>query len=183
VYGLINNSLKSMILEKFGSEQWQLVLSESGVPDDSFLSLRSYEDSVTFALVEAASKVLGAPVDACLEMFGEYWVLEVASKSYGPLMNAVGQNMVEFLGNLNALHDRITSTFLYYVPPEFNIEAKGDRHLIHYISQRECLSPFVVGLLRGLAMHFDCEMTILSQVSVEVERGAYTVFETVIVPS
>ena len=37
MYGLINNSLKSMIVEKFGEEQWQGVLKASGVPEDSFL--------------------------------------------------------------------------------------------------------------------------------------------------
>jgi len=177
VYGLINNSLKSMIIEKFGQEQWETVLSQSGVPEDSFLSMRSYDDSVTYALANAASEVLGAPVEDCLEMFGEYWVAEVASKSYGMLMNAAGQNMIEFIGNMNALHDRITSTFLHYVPPEFHVEQQGDRHLIHYISQREGLTPFVVGLLRGLALRFDSEITFFSVDSRDVEKGAHTIFE------
>ena len=98
MYGLINNALKSMILDKFGEEQWQNVLSASGVPEDSFLTMRSYDDKITYDLAFAASDVLGAPVEACLEMFGEYWILETASKSYGPLMDASGADMVEFLG-------------------------------------------------------------------------------------
>lgn len=182
MYGLINNSLKSMILEKFGEQQWQQVLLESAVPEDSFLSMRSYDDDVTYALVGAASKVLGAPADTCLEMFGEYWVLEIAGKSYGMLMSAAGQDMLEFLGNMNALHDRITSTFLNYVPPEFHVEQKEGRHLIHYISQRQGLNAFVVGLLRGLAIRFDSQITILSQTSLDVEKGAHTVFEVEIIP-
>lgn len=176
MYGLINNSLKSMIIEQFGEEQWQQVLSSSGVPEDSFLTMRSYDDQLTYALAGAASKVLGAPVDACLEMFGEYWVLETASKSYGMLLDAAGQDMLEFLGNMNALHDRITSTFLNYVPPEFFVEPKGDHTLIHYVSKREGLTPFVVGLLKGLAKRFDCELTILSQTEMQVDSGAHTVF-------
>ena len=32
------------------------------------------------------------------------------------------------------------------------------RHRIHYISTREGLTPFVVGLLKGLAMHFDTDI-------------------------
>ena len=86
MYGLINNSLKSMIVAKFGEEQWQGVLKASGVPEDSFLTMRSYDDSVTYALAGAASEVLGAPLEACLEMFGEYWVLETATKSYGSII-------------------------------------------------------------------------------------------------
>jgi hypothetical protein len=181
MYGLINNSLKSMILEQFGEEQWQKVLSTSGVSEDSFLTTRSYDDSVTYSLAGAASEVLGTPVEACLEKFGEYWVLETAAKSYSLLLNAAGQDMVEFLGNTNALHDRITSTFLNYVPPEFFIETKENHHLIHYVSQREGLTPFVVGLLKGLAKRFDSTLTIISQREVAVDHGAHTIFEVEIV--
>lgn len=181
MYGLINNSLKNMILDQFGKDQWQKVLTTSGVSEDSFLTMRSYDDSITYSLAGAASEVLGAPVETCLEMFGEYWVRETATKSYGMLMNAAGQDMIEFLGNMNALHDRITSTFLNYVPPEFFVETKANYHLIHYVSQREGLTPFVVGLLKGLAIRFNSTLTIISQSEVAVDHGAHTIFEVEIV--
>ena len=177
MYGLINNALKNMILDQFGEQQWQAVLTASGVPEDSFLTMTSYDDSVTYSLAGAASQVLGAPVEDCLEMFGEYWVLHTATKSYGMLMDAAGHDMIEFLGNMNTLHDRITSTFLNYVPPEFFVEAVGDRHLIHYVSKREGLTPFVVGLLKGLAKRFNSELTITSQTDMEAAEGTHTVFE------
>ena len=177
MYGLINSALQSMIREKFGEEQWQAVLEESGVPEDSFLTMRSYDDSITYDLAGAASTVLGAPVDACLEMFGEYWVLETATKSYGPLMDATGADLIGFLHNLNALHDRITGTFLNYVPPEFQVESLEDgRHRIHYISKREGLTPFVVGLLKGLAIHFNSAIDLHSVEPQAVTQGAHTVF-------
>jgi guanylate cyclase soluble subunit beta len=182
MYGLINNSLKDMIRERFGEEQWQAVLVASGVPKDSFLTMRSYDDAVTYSLAGAASEVLGAPVDDCMEMFGEYWVLETASKSYGMLLDAAGQDMVSFLQNMNALHDRITSTFLDYVPPEFYVEEQGDHHLIHYVSKREGLTSFVVGLLKGLATRFGSEVIILGQTDVEVPAGTHVIFEVRILP-
>ena len=61
MYGLINNALKGMIEERFGEDQWQQVLTESGVPEDSFLTMRSYDDEITYSLAGAASKVLDAP--------------------------------------------------------------------------------------------------------------------------
>ena len=183
MYGLINNSLKSMINEKFGEEKWQEVLAASGVPEDSFLTMRSYDDAVTYSLAGAASDILGAPVDACLEMFGEYWVLEIATKSYGLLLDAAGEDMVEFLGNMNSLHDRITSTFLNYVPPEFQVEEIGDGYNIHYKSKRKGLTPFVVGLLKGLAIRFDCKLTIREQTDVPAEPGTHTIFQVEISPA
>ena len=89
MYGLINSALQGMVRDKFGDEQWEKVLAASGVPEDSFLTMRSYDDALTYQLAGAASEVLGAPVETCLEMFGEYWVLEVAAKSYGMLMDCL----------------------------------------------------------------------------------------------
>ncbi|MEH6635513.1 MAG: heme NO-binding domain-containing protein [Halioglobus sp.] len=182
MYGLINNSLKDMIQKKFGEEKWQEVLKTSGVPEGSFLTMRSYDDALTYSLAGAASEVLGAPVDACLEMFGEYWVLETATKSYGVLLDAAGTDMLEFLSNMNALHDRITSTFLDYVPPEFYVEKNDSGHKIHYVSKREGLTPFVVGLLKGLAIRFECTLNILDQSEVDVEQGAHTIFHVEVTP-
>lgn len=181
MYGLINKALREMVIERFGEEEWQRVFDASGVPEDSFLTMRSYDDQVTYQLVGAASEVLGAPPEACLEMFGEYWVLETASKTYGTLMDASGTSLLEFLENMNALHDRITGTFLNYCPPEFRVEeGDGDRHRIHYISQREGLTPFVVGLLGGLSKRFETDLEICGQESVPVDEGEHTVFEVAI---
>ena len=181
MYGLINSSLQSMIRQKFGDEAWNKVLSTSGVPEDSFLSMRSYDDSVTYDLVGAASAVLEAPAEDCLEMFGEWWVLETAAKNYGPLMDASGQDLVQFLTNMNALHDRITGTFIDYVPPEFRVEPLEEgRHRIHYISKRQGLTPFVVGLLKGLAARFDSELEFHSQRTEPVTSGEHTVFEVTV---
>ena len=178
MYGLINGALQNMIREKFGEELWDRVLRASGVPEDSFLSMKRYDDAITYDLVGAASQVLGVPVKACLEMFGEYWVLETANKTYGTLMAAAGSNLVEFLSNLNTLHDRITSTFVDYVPPSFEVESLGeDRYRVHYISQRQGLTPFVVGLIRGLSTHFGSNLEITSQTAVPVSSGEHTVFQ------
>jgi guanylate cyclase soluble subunit beta len=114
-------------------------------------------------------------------MFGEYWVLETAAKAYAALMDASGSSMLEFLSNLNALHDRITGTFLNYIPPEFRVESTGgDEHRIHYISQRQGLTPFVVGLLNGLSRHFGNELEIQEQQSMPVDSGEHTIFKVVL---
>jgi guanylate cyclase soluble subunit beta len=181
MYGLINKSLREMICEQFGEAKWQSVFEASGVPEDSFLTMRSYDDDLTFRLVGAASEVLGAPAEDCLEMFGEYWVLETAAKSYASLMDASGTSLLEFLANLNALHDRITGTFLNYIPPEFRVESTaGNEHRIHYISQRQGLTPFVVGLLKGLSRHFGNKLEIHDQRSMPVDSGEHTVFQVVL---
>ena len=177
MYGIINKALKDMILERFGTGTWTEVLSESGVPDESFLRMRSYDDQVTYALVGAASKVLKAPAEDCLDMFGVYWVETIATKDYATLMGSAGSSLVEFLKNLNAMHDRIATTFLDYVPPYFRVDDNPDgSYLLHYISSREGLTPFVRGLLKGLAARFSQQLVVLTEEEVDVDIGSHTVF-------
>jgi guanylate cyclase soluble subunit beta len=181
MYGLINKALKDMVTDRFGNEVWQQILDESGVPQDAFLTMRSYDDEITYSLVAASSKVLNAPAEACLEMFGQYWVLVTATESYGMLMDAAGENLIEFLENLNQLHDRITTTFLNYLPPTFHLEPVSDNlYEIHYISQRQGLDAFVVGLLQGLATRFETKLELLSQRSEPADTGTHIVFKVAI---
>lgn len=181
MYGLINSALKSMVTESFGEAKWQAVLQASGVPEDSFLTMRSYDDDISYQLVAASAEVLETPAADCLEMFGRYWVLEVATKTYANLMDSSGTSLLEFLENLNALHDRITSVFLDYAPPEFRIVHGEDGvHQIHYISQRDGLTPFVDGLLCGLAQHFDQELTVLNLEHRHRPEGTHAVYQVTV---
>ena len=171
MYGLINSALKSMINEQFSADTWEKILAVSNVPNESFMTMRSYDDQITYDLLGAASEVLALPADKCLELFGEYWVLESAPREYGSLLDACGANFIEFMSNLNTLHDRITTTFLDYRPPEFCCEEREGHHTVIYRSPREGLVPFVVGLLKGLATRFNCELNILGIEKIATERG------------
>ena len=79
MYGLINSALQNMIRDKFGDEEWEKVLAASGVPEDSFLTMRSYDDALTYQLAGAASEVLGAPVETCLAVPDGLSMIEAAA--------------------------------------------------------------------------------------------------------
>lgn len=178
MYGIINSSIHDMIKQNFGDEKWQDVLRSSGVAEDSFLSMRSYDDSVTYELLGAAADVIGESLETCLEMFGKFWVLETATKHYGILLDSTGDSLIECLKNLNDLHDRITSTFLDYMPPHFSVEELEDnQYRICYSSKRTGLTPFVVGLLKGLAAKFDSQLQFGRQISLPADGGEKTIFE------
>jgi len=177
MYGLINKALRSMILEKFGEAQWQSIMTAAGVPDDSFITMRSYDDSVTYALAGAASETLGAPVETCLEMFGEYWIASTATDSYGAILDVMGDNVEDFLRSIDGLHDRISTTFINYVPPSFSVSDAADDCLkVTYLSERQGLTPFVVGLFKGIGARFEKSIAILDQSTVQDDRGETTEF-------
>jgi len=183
MYGLINSALQDMVITHFGEAKWREVHAHSGVPDDSFLTMRRYDDDITYRLAGAASEVLGAPVDDCMEMFGNHWVEAIAVKNFATLMDATGNDTVNFLHNLNALHDRITSTFLDYIPPEFKVEdidPAAGRYHVHYHSERKGLTAFVTGLLHGLAKHFGDQLEFVSLTIDDAGEGTHSVFELIV---
>ncbi|WOJ92172.1 heme NO-binding domain-containing protein [Congregibacter variabilis] len=180
MYGLINSALQDMVITHFGEERWKEVHKHSGVSDDSFLTMRRYDDETTYKLAGAASEILEAPIETCMEMFGKHWVDAIATRNFAPLMDATGNDTVGFLHNLNSLHDRIASTFLDYIPPEFRVEdvdSKAGKYLVHYYSERKGLTSFVTGLLGGLADHFGDQLEIIA-VSIDDDgEGTHSVFE------
>jgi len=161
MYGLINKSIKDMVQEKYNLSVWAEILEHSGLETDAFISMQKYNDSTTFALIYAASKVLDKPVNDCLEEFGHYWATETCPKSYRQLMDLTGTDLITFLGNLNVLHERITSTFLNYSPPFFEVYAHSESFIIRYVSEREGLLHFVIGLVYGLAEYFSQTVEII----------------------
>lgn len=156
MYGLIHTALRDLVLEYHGVETWDEVVLQSGVPSNSFLTMRSYSDETTMALVEAASNVLKLSANDCLSVFGRYWVSRFAPKEYGKLLDHTGGSLMEFFQNLDALHDRISTSFTEFKPPSFKVKMKtANSAVIRYVSSRKGLTPFVIGIITGIGERFD----------------------------
>ena len=130
MYGLVHRAIRDMVLAHHGPQVWEQIQRESGVGDDAFLAMQSYDDSIVLQLVEAASEVLGISQAECLDAFGQFWVSDTAAKHYGELLDSFGNGIWEFLGNLNSLHDRISSTFQGYDAPSFRLETTEEGALV-----------------------------------------------------
>jgi hypothetical protein len=162
MYGLIHAAIQQLVVDRFGQEAWQQVMTQSKTPADAFMSTRSYDDSVTYGLVGAVAELAEVSTEECLELFGQFWLAEFAPQSYDMLLSAAGSTLFEFLDNLNALHDRISTTFVGYGPPSFRVEKLTEAEaIVHYRSGRSGLVPFVLGLIKGMQDRFDVEIQVL----------------------
>jgi len=177
MYGLVHTAIRDMVLTEHGPVVWEKIKNEAGVGDDAFLAMQSYDDSVVLGLVTAAAKVLDISSAECLDAFGQFWVLDTAAKNYGNMLDSFGSEIWGLLQNLDSMHDRMSSTFQGYDAPSFYLEKNGDgTHLLHYRSSRQGLTPFVIGLLKGLAIHFNTKLSI-SVVAEELNAaGQHTTF-------
>ena len=155
MYGLVNKAVVDLVVSKFGQDTWNAIKKKAEVDIDVFVSMDGYPDEITYRLVGAASEVLKIPPEAVLEAFGEYWVLYTAAEGYGPMLDAAGKTLREFLENLDALHARVALTMPALKPPRFRLKPVDDKTmLLEYYSTRQGLAPMVVGLLKGLAIRF-----------------------------
>ncbi len=159
MYGMVNQAVRGLVVDRFGLQTWTRIHSEAGAPEN-FSAMQPYEDSVTYNLVGKAVEVLGMPAESILRAFGEYWVLEIATKHYGTLMSSTGRDFADFLANLDHMHQRIRVTFPNYQPPSFRVKPLDATTLqVDYYSHRPGLLPFVEGLFTGLGRHFSETVT------------------------
>lgn len=161
MYGMVNKAVEEMVCRSHGEAVWEEIKKKAGVEVDVFMTNEGYPDEVTYNLVGAASEILGMPAEQVLIGFGEHWVLHTAQEAYGGLMQAGGDNFPDFLRNLPNFHQRVAMVFPKLQPPHFYCTDITDRSLsLHYISHREGLAPFVVGLMQGLGKMFKTPVTV-----------------------
>lgn len=152
MYGLVNNGIRTFIVDNHGQDTWLRICRKASIADEDFENLTAYDDAITYALVGAVSDELGLPVDQVLDVFGHYWVGFSKSTSIGKLVDQGAETLVDQIRGLDEMHERIQLTMPHLDPPSFEFEEMPDgNHRLHYMSNREGLAPMVVGLLRGLA--------------------------------
>ena len=109
----------------------------------------------------AASEVLDTPAPAILEAFGEYWTVYSAESTFGHLLDFAGNNLVDFLSNLDHMHARVALSFPALDPPSFKVTDVTDDSLrLHYYSRRDGLAPLAAGMVKGLAKRFSTPVEI-----------------------
>lgn len=161
MYGLVNKAIKGLVLQHHDEAMWQKICEKANFEEGDFLSVRSYPDELTYALVGAASEELQMTPDEILEFFGEYWILYTAQEGYREMIDISGSTFPEFIENLDMLHFRVSNIMNELKPPMFNSRTIGNQKLeLEYHSDRPGLTSMVVGLLRGLGKRFNHEVEI-----------------------
>jgi len=159
MYGMVNNALEDLVTQRLGEDAWLRLSEAAGVEDGIFVSLETYPDDITFALVGGAATALGLTVEAFLVDFGRYWIAYAKRTAYRPLLEGP-LNFTEALTGLDDMHKIIRRTLPNVKTPYFRFSASPTGGTVRYISTRSGLAAFVVGLLHGLAELHDTELTI-----------------------
>lgn len=178
MYGLIHSALRKMVIDDQGEASWQALSHRAGIGQETMLTMRAYDDSISYALFGAAAEHLECPMHTALEDFGQYWICDFAPEYYGALLGQMGNDPFDFIRHLNDLHDRIATAFPEFRPPLFDVETLDDHSIhVHYRSTRRGLTPFVSGLLAGLERRFGQPLSIeLEQTEEVCDGGEHSIF-------
>ena len=176
MFGWINDCCESLVVSKFGLDKWHEIKAEADckIHDGGFIRHQYYSDESSVDLVVATSKVLGIPVDAVLEAFGEYFMEFTRNAGYDSMLSCQGSNLKLWLSNLNALHDHLQDTLPRGRFPEFWCgEDEEGSILLHYYSERGSLfAPFVVGLVTEVARYHFRLIVQLDRLQTQGENNA-----------
>ncbi len=165
MHGLVNQGIHDLAIQLGGEQLWQEIRTAAGIEHETFIGMETYADDVTWRLVEGASFVLGISTSEVLQAFGRHWILYTARRGYGPIFDTMGRSLTEFLGNLDAMHARLSLSMPDLRPPSFVCEELGEGQLrLEYRSDRPGLAPMVIGLLNGLGELFELELTVTQTV-------------------
>ncbi|KAM3932211.1 guanylate cyclase soluble subunit beta-2-like [Leptodactylus fuscus] len=174
MYGFINTCLKSLVIEKYGEETWDLLRVNTGV-QDTFMTYEVYKDEITLQLVEKACQMLGVSPEAVLQQFGEYFFEFCKRSGYDHMLRTLGGNLYEFIANLDALHSYLSLSYQAMNAPSFRVEMNDDGSMhLHYYSDRRGLCHIVPGIMGAVALDFfktEISMEIISQSDEEERTG------------
>ena len=164
MYGLVIRGLKRYICQNFSAEKWVAIQQDASVYDTEFSAMQKYPDPVTYRLVESASRICEVTPTELLKEYGRYWVSFAADAGYDDLLSDAGSTMIDVMSNLNGLHERVAASFPELRPPTFDVQPLDDSAMrVRYLSSRPGLTPFVEGLLYGLAERLGTSITVTLQ--------------------
>jgi predicted hydrocarbon binding protein len=170
MHGILFTELRKYVGIKFGHDSWMAMLDNAGLGKKTYMPFQAYPDADMIALVTAASRMTGRPVQAILEDYGEF---------IAPDLFIMYQSLIKPQWRTLDVLEHIETT-IHTVVREQNPEAtppalvckrpSSEEVVITYTSARK-LCAVAKGIIRGLAKWYKEEVTI-SESSCMLEGGS-----------
>lgn len=156
MHGLINRAIQVFLTDSFGPSAWAAIVRDAGVAPvlgpDGFEAMQTYDDPVTDAVLDAASRSLRRPRDSLLEDLGTYLISNERLEPLRRLLRFGGVSFTDFLYSLEDLQGRSQLAVPDLSLPELSIDDGGQGGFV--LTCRACAPGFghvMVGILRALA--------------------------------
>lgn len=174
MYGIVNKAIKELFVKNNGDDAWSELAATNNFPNH-FLSNDNHSDDLTFNMVKACCEFESREITEFLAALGEYWILHTSQKYYSKLIP--NSNLKKFIQDLPSFHSRVMLIYNDISPPEFEVfEIDKNTIQIDYYSSRLGLDYFMLGLLKGLIIHFNelCDVQLIKIKTSIKEPSSYT---------
>ncbi|GMT21349.1 hypothetical protein PFISCL1PPCAC_12646, partial [Pristionchus fissidentatus] len=149
--GIIGTVLLKFMEKRFGKDMLDVVLKKAGLTCIEDIDVpKNYSDEETFAAVGICLEVTGWSLHDLMEAFGDFFVVWAVDAGYDKMLQAMANNLHEFLDNLNFMHFFINQCSFHseMKGPNFKCTQLDDETLhLNYISRRRGLNALVLGLI------------------------------------
>ncbi|GMR49878.1 hypothetical protein PMAYCL1PPCAC_20073, partial [Pristionchus mayeri] len=154
-FGFIHESIRQLMLRKYGEALWANVLDRSGFEaGKENIVNHYYKDSDTYALVDSVSVITKMTKEQVWELYGSFLIEYTMEMGWDELVRSMSPNLKGFLDNLDSLHYFIDHV-VYKANlrgPSFRCEENQDGTItLHYYTGRPGLYPIVKGVIREVA--------------------------------
>ncbi len=152
MHGLINRAVQCFVRDTYGADAWADLGTTVGVGPEGFESMLTYDDEITFRLLEALCRLRRRPTDDILEDLGTYLVTHPNTRAIRRLLRFGGQSFSELLYSLDDLPDRARLAVPELDLPSLSLtEVQPGRFRLVVSSSRPGFGPVLAGILRALA--------------------------------
>ncbi|MEZ5779277.1 MAG: heme NO-binding domain-containing protein [Paracoccaceae bacterium] len=149
MHGLVNRSIQRFIRDTYGKEAWDAVAAEAGVASEGFEALLSYENALTDAVIDSASKRFAKPRGELLEDLGIHLA---GIEALRRLLRFGGVDFADFILSLDELPDRARLAVPELDLPEVSVHpVGGGRFRVICRGDNPGYGPVFAGILRAIA--------------------------------
>jgi len=153
MHGIIHSKLNNFVVENFGPEAWDKVMSKAELQDKFYLLGEPYPDEDAIKIVTVASELTGLTVNELLEDFGRFIVPSLLTL-YDVLINKEWRTEELLLNAENTIHSVVRIKNKGATPPELHFERIQPGLLKFVYTSRRQMHPVAVGIMKAIAEHF-----------------------------
>jgi predicted hydrocarbon binding protein len=169
MHGIIFSELKKYVDTKLGADAWTGLLQAAGLRTKIYMPIQAYPDQEAVALVSAAAKMTGQPVDGVLQSFGEFIAPDLL-RMYGALLKK-GWKTLDILENTEeTIHRVVRSQNPGADPPQLQCARQSATALVVTYTSDRRMCGVAKGIIRGIAAHLG-EKVVVSESTCMLQGG------------
>ena len=148
--GVMNKAIEAFVCQRYGEKLWADLLIDLSLPGYEFEAMLTYEDGITYDLIDRLAKRQSKMHQDVLEDIGGYLVAEDSQASIRRLLRFGGATFEDFL--LSHLNDRVALALDILEMPMIRVlPLSAEKIHMRVAPKWHRFSDVLVGLLRALA--------------------------------